>query len=105
MPRTGDNLDYVQVRPIIADIRDKGLELWGDVMSDKRPDDLNNFTSKSRAMEHCKVISLADHKARRIDRAKRISQIAVEKTLPDLNHLYKLLDRNISLSVWEKGVK
>ena len=74
-------------------------------MPDKRPDDLNNFASGSRAIEDCKVISLVEYRTRSMGRAKRISQIAVEKTLPELNHLYKLLDRNISLSFWEKEVK
>lgn len=74
-------------------------------MPDKRSDDLETSTPNGKTMEHCKVISLAEYKARSVNRAKGISQIAVEKILPDLNHLYKLLDRNISLSVWEKGVK
>jgi hypothetical protein len=50
-----------------------------------------------------KVVSLAEYKARCLTATKRLTHAGVEKTLPEADCLWELLDRNIKVSVWEEG--
>jgi len=53
-------------------------------------------------MKQDRTVPLGEYKARRLGRTKHISPTAVEKSLPDADRLWELLDRNINLSVWKK---
>ena len=50
-----------------------------------------------------RVVSLRKYKAQRQLRAERLRD-AGNVPLPDAHHLWELLDRNISLDVWKKGI-
>jgi hypothetical protein len=51
-----------------------------------------------------KVVRLSDYRAERLIRLRTAHQAHVLTALPDGNHLWELMDRNISLKVWEKGI-
>ena len=53
-------------------------------------------------MKQDRAVPQEECKARRMGGSKHISPTAVEKSLPDADRLWELLDRNISLSVWMK---
>ena len=52
-----------------------------------------------------KVVKMAQYKARRLGTDNKSSQAPSQKSLPDAGQLWKLLDNNISLSVWLNGNK
>lgn len=54
-------------------------------------------------MKQGRVISLGKYKAQRLSESKRLSQAAVQKSLPGADRLWELLDRNIGISVWHAG--
>jgi hypothetical protein len=51
-----------------------------------------------------KVISLSDYKAERLLGTSPGKISGAAKPLPDAENLWELLDRNISLKFWEKGI-
>ena len=53
-------------------------------------------------MEKRKVISLAQYKAERLGARVKGNPGHAEPVLPGVDRLWELLDRNISLSVWDK---
>ena len=54
-------------------------------------------------MAQNRVVSLAQFKAQRLCAAKKATPAVARPNLPDANHLWELLDKNISLSVWLKA--
>ena len=54
-------------------------------------------------MNQNRIVSLAKYKAQHPGLAKKICRGAVDPALPGADRLWELLDRNINLSVWEKG--
>jgi hypothetical protein len=54
-------------------------------------------------MNQNRIISLAKYKEQHASSAKKVRQGAIDPALPGADRLWELLDRNISLSVWEKG--
>lgn len=55
-------------------------------------------------MKPGKVITLSDYRAQRQLRTQPAAQTGGIKALPDADHLRELLDRNISLKIWKKGI-
>jgi hypothetical protein len=53
-------------------------------------------------MKQDRVVTPGEYKAQHLSRTGRLGQVAFEKSLPGAERLWELLDRNISLSVWEK---
>lgn len=54
-------------------------------------------------MKQGKVIVLAEYKALSRLKAHRLSRAGGERFLPNRNNLWELLDRNISLDVWQRS--
>jgi hypothetical protein len=50
-----------------------------------------------------RVVSLRKYRAERM-RAERLREAGEMKTLPSAQNLWELLDRNISLDIWKKGI-
>ena len=59
--------------------------------------------TKRHCMNQSKIVSLAKYKQQRTSSAQKARQGALEPALPGADRLWELLDRNINLSVWEKG--
>jgi hypothetical protein len=51
-----------------------------------------------------KVVRLSDYRAERLNRIQAAHQAHVLTALPDGDHLWELMDRSISLKIWEKGI-
>jgi len=56
------------------------------------------------AMKRGEVISLRDYRAERLVKTGAAGRAGVSRALPDADQLRELLDRNISLEVWKRGV-
>jgi hypothetical protein len=65
--------------------------------------ELTRRVSQREVMKQNKVVSFAEYKAQLLCAAKSRSREAAESTFPGADRLWELLDRNINLSVWEKG--
>lgn len=55
-------------------------------------------------MKPGKVVRLSDYRAERLISLQAARQAHVLTALPDGDHLWELMERNISLKVWEKGI-
>lgn len=55
-------------------------------------------------MARGKVTTLSEFKAQRLMRREPAAKSGAFKGLPDADHLQELLDRNISLKIWQKGI-
>lgn len=54
-------------------------------------------------MERSKVVRIGDYRGRR-PRGEKKGDSGAQKPLPDAGHLWELLDRNISIEIWKKGI-
>lgn len=53
-------------------------------------------------MELCRVVTMRGYKAQRLERSRRASERGTQ--LPEANQLWELLDKNISIEIWKKGI-